>query len=31
MDINTSRQFGVDYVGFWIMFTYEPGYGAQIR
>ena len=31
VDINTSRQLAVDYVGFWIKFKYEPGYGAQIR
>ena len=31
LDINTSRQLGRDYVGFWVMFKYEPGYGAQIR
>ena len=31
MDINTSRQLGQDYVGFWVMFKYEAGYGAQIR
>ena len=31
LDINTSRQLGQDYVGFWVMFKYEAGYGAQIR
>ena len=31
VDINTSRQLSQDYVGFWVMFKYEPGYGAQIR